>query len=140
MSKIIFSVLFLAGSFSSAKSESVPMNATQVIFESLAKTIDKNAATKPPMSIEVTNVVCSIGSGQNSKMKCVGEFEIGNKKEKKEIYNSEVFYKYLDAKHGIAQGEIVFGGAHYKTEKLICNYSLETDSYYKCTSDVKVSM
>jgi len=116
----------------------LPASATEKIFEILAKTENPTVILKAPMSVEAENIICTHGSGSLGVYHCSAEFKGTGKSVKKEIAGSTTLFNYLNGKNAITVDEVLLGGTTYKTKKIVCTYKLDSEPYYKCTSDLSV--
>jgi hypothetical protein len=110
---------------------------TKDLFEILAKTQNGNSKTEPPMKVEAENVICSKGSVEKN-YSCSAVFLAEGKSVKREIIDSNNFFNYLSEKNAIALDGPMKGGALYKVRKISCRYSLESEPYYQCLSEVEL--
>ena len=140
MKTFIFAFSLALGLYAHAKSpakdEFIPSNATEKIFEMLVKTDNSEAKLKAPMSVEVENIVCNVGSGSPRKFKCSAKFSGGVQKDI--VGDNDLFFKYLNGKNAIALDEMMLGGTVYKAKSLSCRYALDASAYYRCTSEVSI--
>jgi hypothetical protein len=116
----------------------LPASATEKIFEILAKTENPAVILKAPMSVEAENIICNHGTGNPDVYSCSAEFKVNGRNLKKDINSSTLLFNYLNGKNAIAVDEVMIGGVRYKSKKLACAYKLDSEPYYKCTSELSV--
>ncbi len=132
MKIIIFALSMLFGICTHA----TPATATKEIFEILVKTDNFQAKLSAPMTIDVKNIVCSIGSGSPKKFACSAQFSKGSLKNIEG--NNNIFFQHLSEKNAIALDDVKKGGSTYTAKSISCSYSLDQQPYYNCTSDVSI--